>query len=124
MTMVITVSQVRDGFVTPASDATIAGYIAVVDQADACLTDKSVPDAVGQAAKIAGVRYMCVLGSASSKGKITMEKAVSGSSRSFSDDSGQYLEQLRVIDGSGCVYALLNKNQRIALLSIGRSCPV
>ena len=122
MPYTITVAQVKDGFSTSASDADLTAYIAIADQADACLTANAVPDAVGQHLKILFVRHTAT--NARDGGAVTSERAVSGAARSFGEydrgDTG-YLDTLRQLDTHGCVYALASNNGFIQLRSIGRN---
>ena len=121
MSYAITISEVRDGFTTSASDADLTAYIAVADQADACLTANGVATAVGKQLKVLGVRHLAA--NANDRGAVTQERAVSGASRSYaSRAAGEtgYLETLRTIDQYGCVLATINSNARIQLRSAGR----
>ena len=121
MTLVVTVARVRDGFTTNASDSDLAAYIAVVDQADTCLTNSGVPDAIGQQLKVLGVRHLAT--NQRDGGSVTSERAVSGAARSFdSFKAGEtgFLETLRQLDANGCVYTLLQSNPSIQLRSVGR----
>lgn len=118
-------SEVLEGFSTSASAADIAGYIAIMDQADACLTAKSVSGAIGKQLKVLGIRHLAA--NASDRGAVTQERAVSGASRTYKErKAGEtgYLETLRTIDQYGCVLGLINKNAYIQLRSVGRTAPV
>ena len=125
MTYTITEAEVLDNFTTSASTADLAAYIAVVGQADACLTANSVAVAIGKQLKILGVRHLAA--NANDRGSVTQERAISGASRSYSErkpgETG-YLETLRTIDQYGCVMNVVNKNGRIQLRSSGRRAPV
>lgn len=120
----ITRAEVCDGFSTSASASDLDGYIAVVDQADTCLTAKAVPEDIGKQLKILGVRHLA--SNANDRGAVTMERAVSGASRMYrtrhSGETG-YLETLRTIDSHGCVMGVLNKNSRIQFRAVGRRAP-
>lgn len=121
MPYTITVEQVNDGFNSPASDADLAGYIAIVDQADTCLTNNGVADAIGMQLKTLAVRHLAV--NARDGGAVTSEKAVSGASRSYAEyNAGEtgYLDTLRQLDRTGCVYGVVSQNSFIQLRSIGR----
>lgn len=121
MPYTITVERVKDGFSTQASDADLTGYIAIVDQADDCMTNNSVPDAIGQQLKILAVRHLAT--TQRDGGSITSERAVSGASRSFGQfKAGEtgYLDTLRQLDRWGCVYQAVQNNQFIQLRSVGR----
>jgi hypothetical protein len=124
MSYVITTPEVLEGFQTGASTADVAGFIAVVDQADNCLARNSVSDVVGRQMKILAVRHL--LSNSSDRGAVTQERAVSGASRSYKErvagETG-FLETLRTIDTYGCVMSTINKNQRIQLRSVGRRAP-
>jgi hypothetical protein len=118
-------SEVLEGFSTSASAADIAGYIAIMDQADACLTAKGVSGAIGKQLKVLGIRHLAA--NASDRGAVTQERAVSGASRTYKErKAGEtgYLETLRTIDQYGCVLGLINKNAYIQLRSVGRTAPV
>lgn len=121
MPYTITVAQVRDGFSTPASDADITAYIAFADEADTCLTNNSVLDAIGMQLKILFVRHTAT--NQRDGGAVTSERAVSGAARAFGQyergDTG-YLDTLRQLDRFGCVYALASNNGFIQLRSAGR----
>lgn len=119
---VITVADVKDGFETSASDTEIQSYIAFVDQADPCLTANNVADEIGQAVKIAGVRYLLSLGSSSSAGRVKSQRAVSGASRTFDSDMGSddFMKQIEILDQYRCVLRVLNTNQKAAFMTIGR----
>lgn len=117
----ITTAEVLDGFSTGASISDLTAFIAVVDQADACLTANSVASAVGKQLKVLGVRHLA--SSANDRGAVTEERAVSGASRRYKDRIGGetgYLETLRTIDQFGCVMAKINANSRIQLRTAGR----
>lgn len=122
MTYVITTANVRDGFSTAASDADIAAYIAITDQADACLTAKLVPFAIGRQLKILAVRHIAQ--NATDGGQVVSQTSVSGASRSFAQRGGgetSYLETLRMLDATGCVMALVSRGGRIQMRVSGRS---
>jgi hypothetical protein len=124
MPYVITTAEVLDGFSTSASTADLTAYIAIVDQADACLTANLVSEAIGKQLKILGVRHLA--GNANDRGAVTQERAVSGASRNYSERAGGetgYLATLRTIDQYGCVLGTINNNGRIQLRSIGRTAP-
>lgn len=121
MSWAITISEVKDGFSTSASDADLAAYMALVDQADACLTLKGVHSAVGRQLKILGVRHLAT--SSSDRGAVVEEQAVSGARRRYNERAGGetgYLQTLRSIDQYGCVLGLVNRNARIQFRSVGR----
>lgn len=117
----ITVAQVLDGISTGASEADIAGLIAVVDQADACLTSNSVGALLGRQLKILGVRHLAQ--SAADRGAVVSERAVSGASRTYAERKGGetgHLATLRSIDQYGCVMSVLNRNARVQFRAVGR----
>lgn len=124
MSYAITTSDVLDGFTTGASTADLEAYIAVVDQADTCLTANSVAAAIGKQLKVLGVRHLA--SNSNDRGAVTQERAVSGASRTYSaraaGETG-YLETLRTIDRYGCVLGTLNYNARVQLRSAGRRSP-
>lgn len=117
----ITVDDVLDGFQTSASKVDVAAYIAVVDQADACLTNRGVGVVIGKHMKILGARHLAT--NANDRGPVTQERAVSGASRTYGSrapgETG-HLETLRTIDQHGCVMATLSRNARVQLRSVGR----
>lgn len=125
MPYTITVTQVKDGFTGNASDADIAAYIAMADQADECLALNTVPDAVGQRLKVLFVRHTA--SQQRDGGAVTSERAVSGASRSYAadqrGDSG-YLDLLRQLDQTGCVYRLASNNGFVQFRTIGAAGPV
>ena len=121
MAVTITTSQVLDGFSTGASTADLTAYIAVIDQADACLDANSVPDAIASQLKILGVRHLAATGS--DGGEVTQERAISGASRSYSTVPGGmswYYRTLKAIDTYGCVTATLTNSPTVQLRSVGR----
>jgi hypothetical protein len=124
MSLAITVSEVRDGFTTAASDADIMAYIAVVDQADACLTANGVAGSIAKQLKILGARHLA--SNASDKGQVTEEQSVSGARRVYTRRPGNetsYLHTLRTIDRFGCVMRVISNNPRVQLRSAGRLSP-
>lgn len=121
MPYTITTTQVRDGFTTSASDADLTAYIAIMDQADACLTANGVADAIGMQLKVLGVRHLA--GNASDGGDITSERAVSGAQRTYAGrkaGSTGYLDTLRALDQYGCVVGLLSNGGYVQLRAVGR----
>lgn len=124
MSYAITTAEVLDGFSTGASTADLNAYIELVDGADACLTAHGVAAAVGKQLKVLGVRHLAT--SASDRGAVTQERAVSGASRTYAERKGGetgHLQTLRSIDQNGCVVAIINKNARVQLRSVGRRAP-
>ena len=124
MSYVVTVPEVLDGFSTGATEADVAGFISVVDDANSCLTSNSVPQVVGRRLKILAVRHL--LSNSSDRGAVTQERAVSGASRSYRERAAGetgFLETLRTIDKHGCVISVINKNARVQLRSVGRRAP-
>lgn len=121
MPYVITTADVKDGFTTGASDADLTAYIAIADQADACLTDNSVADAIGKQLKILAVRHMA--SNATDGGNVTQEQAVSGASRSYAQrrkgETG-YLNTLRALDKYGCVMSIVSNGGYVQLRAVGR----
>lgn len=111
MAVVITVADVKQ---LPAAasipDAIISGYIAVVDQADACLDANSVPDDVQTALKLNAVWHLVEL---SLRGGVTSESSPTGASRSYTMSQGlastPYGQILQTIDQYGCVTGLVSK---------------
>lgn len=117
----ITVDRVKSGFTTSASDDDIAGFIAIVGQADQCMTNNNVPGEIGQQLKVLAVRHMAT--NQRDGGSVTSERAVSGASRSlnaFKAGETGYLDTLRQLDQWGCVYGTIQSNQFIQLRSVGR----
>lgn len=121
MPYTITTTEVRDGFATGASDADLTAYIAIADQADACLTANSVADAIGKQLKILAVRHMAA--DATDGGDITSERAVSGAQRSYAQrrkgETG-YLNTLRSLDRYGCVVAVVSNGGYVQFRAVGR----
>ena len=121
MTYAITIADVKDGFTTPVADSDLEGFIAIADTADACLQRNDVAQAIGQQLKRLFVRHMATL--QRDGGSVTNEKAVSGASRSYGDlrygETG-YLNTLKRLDSTGCVYGLAVSNAPIQMRSIGR----
>ncbi len=121
MPYTITLERVRNGFVSPASDADLTGYIMFADQADMCLTNSSVADEIGQMLKVLLVRHLAT--NSRDGGSVTSERAVSGASRSYGQyqagDTG-FLDTLKQLDRTGCVYQLATNSSPIQLRSIGR----
>jgi hypothetical protein len=120
----ISVARVRDGFNTKASEEDIAAFISIVDQADACLTNNSIPTTVGRQLKILATRHMLVLAQTSdSGGKIISERAISGASRSFQQSTtvraSHYGDLLKQLDKTGCVLRLIENNAPIMFRSVG-----
>lgn len=121
MPYTVTIAMIKDGFNSPVSDADLTGYIAIVDQADTCLTNNSVPDAIGVQLKLLAIRHLAT--NQRDGGSVTSERAVSGASRSYANyragDTG-FLETLRQLDRWGCVRGVVEQNARLQLRSIGR----
>lgn len=122
MSYVITTAEVLDGFSTSASTADLEAYIAVVDQADTCLTANAVPASIGKQLKILGVRHLAE--ASSDGGSVTQQTSISGASRTFAARRAgetSHLETLRKIDSSGCVIGVMSKGSLVQLRSVGRS---
>lgn len=119
----ITIAGVLSGFSTGAGTEEIAGAIAVVDQADVCLTNNAISPQLGRYLKTLGARHL--LSSATSGGgRVKEEEAVSGARRVYADAKGGesgYMETLRTVDKFGCVIGQLNRNARVQFRSVGRS---
>jgi len=118
----IRLADVQDGFTTQASEADIVGFIAVVDQADACLDANNVPDAIQRQLKVLGVRHL--VQNAADRGAVLEERAVSGASRKYAERAAgetSYLQTLRTIDQYGCVLNVISRNGFIQLRSVGRA---
>lgn len=122
MSYVITTAEVLDGFSTSASTADLEAYIAVVDQADTCLTANAVPAAIGKQLKILGVRHLAE--ASNDGGSVTQQTSISGASRTFAarraGETG-HLETLRKIDSFGCVMGAISKGALVQIRSVGRS---
>lgn len=121
MAVTITTSEVLDGFSTAASTADLTAYIAVVDQANACLDANNIPDAIASQLKILGVRHLAT--NAADGGAVTEQTAVSGASRNFAEKQMGYtsqLETLKSIDKHRCVMNVLSNSPIIQLRSVGR----
>ena len=98
-----------------------ADLIYWADTADACMTAKGVPDALGRTLKIYLVKHVLQL---ERGGSVSSETAVSGASRSFATVSGlqgtSYVNLLSQMDSVGCVLALISNNGMVQLRSAGR----
>ena len=98
-----------------------ADLIAWADTADACMTAKGVPAALGKTLKIYLVKHVLQL---ERGGSVSSETAVSGASRSFATVSGlqgtSYGKLLSQMDKAGCVLALISNNGTVQLRSAGR----
>lgn len=116
-------ADVTNGFSTSASATDVANYIALMSDADACLANNNVSNAVGVQLKVLGVRHL--LANSSDRGAVLSERAVSGAARTYQErrqgETG-YLQTLRSIDRYGCVLNLISKNQGVQLRSVGRRC--
>lgn len=122
MPYVIDIAAVKDGFSTTLSDVMLNGIIAVVNQADACMTRKNVPDELGIALKLAAARHFATINR--DGGSVISEHAVSGASRAYSQQrNGEtgFLDFIRTADSFGCVYRVVSQNGYIQLRSIGRN---
>lgn len=99
-----------------------ADLIAWADTADTCLTAKSVPHDLGRLLKINLIKHVQEL---QSGGAVTSQTAVSGASRSFSDDFGAYKSSygklLAQMDKTGCVVALIGGGGYVQFRSAGRT---
>ena len=123
MSYAITVSDVRAGFTTNLPDAAIELAIAFIDTADACLTANGLSADHGRALKLYGVRHMLTMQANSGQGIAQSESAPSGASRSFktTDDSGtQYSALLKQIDKYKCVSSLIQQDNQLSMMSVGR----
>jgi 3-dehydroquinate synthase class II len=117
----ITPADVTDGFTTSATTADVLGYIALMDQANTCLTANKISITLGRQMKILGVRHLCT--NSTERGAVTQERAVSGASRTYAERPGgqtSYLATLRSIDRHGCIMALLSQGGSVRLMSAGR----
>lgn len=128
MAVVITVSDVKDGYATTVSDSEIQMLIDIVDGADACLDAAAVPVARQRALKIYAVRHMLQMQANGGKGTVKSQSAPSGASQSFSGWTGTGLQStsygtlLKQLDTTGCVTAILENDGNVMILSVGRRC--
>lgn len=116
----ITADEVKCDFATGASNTEVEGFIAVVDQANACLTANSVSEAIGRTMKITAVRALL---REAGGGEVIEERAVSGASRKYADkktSQNSYMTTLRSIDKFGCVMATISKGASVQMRSVGR----
>lgn len=125
MALTISASDVTAGYTTSLSTAEIDALITFVDQADACLTNNSVSDAIGQRLKILAVQHMLSLTEGNGGGRAISERSASGAARTFSDRKGRGLDAttygalLRQLDQYGCVTAILSNGGGMYLRAVG-----
>ena len=120
----LTVDRVKDGFSTQLSNEDLAGLIAIMDQADACLTTNGVHADIGRQLKVLGVRHIAtMIPKTSSGGRIISERAISGASRAFQQSTSIrgsfYGDVLSQIDQTGCVVRLIENNAPVMFRSVG-----
>ena len=121
----IITEDIRDGFVTDASDTEISALIAVVSQADACMAGAGVADAVGQMLKTYAVRHILAMTANNGNGQVTQQSSASGASRSFKAFEGSRLSgtpygaALAAMDTIGCVTAIFAARSGVAIMSVG-----
>lgn len=121
MPFVITKENVTDGFLTSAGDTDIDSFITVMNQADTCLTKNSVSDEIGRRLKILAVRHLLTLGSEG--GSVVDQQSASGARRRFAErrsGTTPHLDALRMLDGTGCVTAVLQKSSSVQVRAVGR----
>ncbi|MES1987454.1 MAG: hypothetical protein V4440_05385, partial [Pseudomonadota bacterium] len=100
----------------------------VIDGADACLDANGVPESKQKILKIYGVRHMLAMQANSGKGTVKSERAPSGASRSYSDWQGKGVEatpygsMLKQLDSTGCVVGILQNDNQMAFMVVGRGC--
>ena len=96
----------------PVSVEMAAAFIAVVDQADACLEGASVEQELGKTLKRLAVAHMVFLTQNSGRGAVTSEGAPSGASRGFAAWSGKgvsgspFGSMIDGLDASGCLVGI------------------
>lgn len=120
----ITVTRIRDGFSTELGNEDLSGLIAIMDQADACLTANGVNADIGRQMKVLGVRHIAtMMPKTASGGRVISERAVSGASRAFQQSTSIrgsfYGDVLSQIDKTGCVVRLIENNAPIMFRSVG-----
>jgi hypothetical protein len=127
MAVVITVSDVKEGFATTVPDSEIEMLIEIVDGADACLDAAAVPESRQKALKIYAVRHMLQMQANGGKGAVRSESAPSGASRSYSGWAGgdglmstSFGSLLKQLDATGCVTGILENSSNVMILSVGR----
>lgn len=129
MAVTITAADVQSYGITGA-EAMIDGYIALVDQADACLDKNEVPDETQRLLKINAVAHLMTLAQG---GQIKSQSAPSGASRTFATPTGggfnltNWGSMLKALDRYGCITGLIeNDKARPLVMSVGpgrrRSC--
>lgn len=112
MAVTITVSDVRTNSIAASyTDEVLEGFIAFVDQADACLDANSVPDAIQKNLKLYGVWSMCFSGQSSG---VKSERSANGASITYGDQTGAlanpYGETLQSMDTNYCVVSLFGQS--------------
>jgi len=119
----VTIAEVKDGFATDASDEQIELALAIVDQADECLTKNEVTEAIAVALKVYAVRHILVMQANAGRGEVRGETAPSGASRQYASYTGghgsKFLELVRQIDRWGCVRRVLERQQTMYLQAVG-----
>lgn len=123
MSVIITPTEVLDGFSTTVSESEIPLYISIADAADACLDANQVPDDTQRALKLLAVRHMLTMQANGGRGNVTSESAPSGASRSYGKYSGKegshYGDLLERADRWGCVTSVVNSQATVGMWSIG-----
>ena len=123
MTYAIGLHDVTNGIDGTFNADEIAAYIALADDADACMMAKGVPGVFGQRLKVLFVRHMLTLGTGSGSGAVTSVSSASGASRSHAArdaKSSGFGDALKDLDRWGCVYGLLRAGKPAAILrSVG-----
>ena len=112
MAVTITVNDVRTNPIAASfSDDVLSGFIAFVDQADACLDANSVPVAIQKNLKLYGVWSMCFN---SQSGGVKSERSPNGASISYGDQTGAlanpFGETLQSMDTHCCVVSLFGQS--------------
>ncbi len=113
---------VNDDFDYTISDDLVAASITVVDQADDCLDNNDVSEAMQKLLKVLGARHFLSMQINGGRGVVKSESAPSGASRSFSFSGGSdtaYLQTLKSIDAYGCVSGLFENTEKIFLDVVG-----
>ena len=122
MAATITIEQVKEFYPTALPDSVIAGFIAFVAQADACLDANQVPDDIQTILKLNAIAHslMQIDG-----GQVTSERSMTGATVTFKEtgskfgiNSTTYGQVVASLDLNGC-FTSLYKSQRF-LKAIGR----
>lgn len=113
MAAIITIQDVKDFAPTSVPDSVINRYIALLATADQCLDEKGVPQPSQELVKLYAIAHMLTM---QQGGGVKSETDMDGASVTFAgmSQSGEtsYLEQLKSLDGYGCVKAIVNNSRQ------------